>query len=154
MINDIVKLLTVLSMFLQVSFDILQYRWDIDLYFYTCDDRIKWKKHLCGSWKLTMLWIITWWYHGMEIIFALWVLCEENPTVVPGGFPHKKVLMQRFHLFCIICLNKMLNNGIADDLRHHPTYVTSLKWQSVGQAIYFIVFFCSIIVVSLRWSVT
>ena len=101
MINDIVKLLTVLSMFLQVSFDILQCRWDIDLHFYTCDDRIKWKNHLCGSWNFTMLWITTWWYHGMEMIFALLVLCEENPTVVPGGFYHKKVLMQRFHLFLL-----------------------------------------------------
>ena len=62
----------------------------------------------------------------MEMIFALLALCEGNPTVAPDGFPHKTVLMQSFHLFCVISLNKMLNNGIAGDLRCHLAHVTSL----------------------------
>ena len=40
MINDIVKLLIDFSILLQVSVAILQYRWNIDLYFYTRDNRV------------------------------------------------------------------------------------------------------------------
>ena len=45
------------------------------------------------------------WYHDMEMIFKLLILCEGNPQVTCRS----PLVMQSFHIFFVVIFNKLLN---------------------------------------------
>ena len=65
---------------------------------------------------------MTWLRHQMEEFFALLALCAGN-SPVPGEFPSKRPVTQRFDVFFDLCLNKRLSKqSRAGDLRSHPAH--------------------------------
>ena len=75
----------------------------------------------------------TWGFHNMEKLSALLPLCEENPPGTDGGMhqspvdsPKKQSVMQSFDVLFKVGWQKLLNNQVAVDLRHHEA------WRSCG----------------------
>ena len=73
----------------------------------------------------------TWRRHDMDIYFALLILCEGNPLVT-GLFPHKGIVIRRFHVSFDIGLNKQLKGCWSDAFDAH---LTSLLWTLYFQRI-------------------
>ena len=93
-----------------------------------------WVRMLRDGLEYEYICYVTWWYHDMETLSALLVLCEGNPPMTGGRFPHKGPVMQRFSIVFVYCLNKqsIKQSSFPGDLRCHD--VTFLSHNSLWTA--------------------
>ena len=78
--------------------------------------------------------MVSWWCHSMEMLFALLALCEGNP---PLDSPHKGPVMQSSGVFFDVSLNKLLNIQLSYQW-------FEISWCSCGKTVINYVFITSL----------